>query len=125
MGADTGVQIGRVYDKLDPQDGRRILVDRLWPRGISKDDPRIDEWCPDVAPSTELRKWYDHRPERFDEFCDRYEQELITDDTVNEALARLADVAQKNRVTIMTATRDVSLSHLNLLASVLAARTGA
>lgn len=65
------------------------------------------------------------RPERFDEFFDRYEQELTTDDIANEALARLADEAQKNRVTIMTATRDVSMSHLNLLASVLAARAGA
>lgn len=124
MGANTEVEFGRGYDHPDPQDERRILVDRLMARGISNDDLRIDRWLAALAPSTDLRNWYDHRPERFEQFCDRYEQELTTDDPANEALNQLADEAQKNRVMIMPINRDASLSRLNLLAFVLAARVG-
>lgn len=69
------VQVGRVYEQPDGAT-RRVLVDRLWPRGVRKDDPRVDAWLPQVAPSTELRRWYGHRAEAFEEFADRYAAEL-------------------------------------------------
>ena len=68
--------MARIYDEVGPDDGQRVLVDRVWPRGIRKDDPRVGMWCKDVAPSTELRQWYHHQPERFDEFASRYQAEL-------------------------------------------------
>ena len=70
------VQIRRVYDPPQPDDGRRVLVDRLWPRGLSKERARLDDWCREIAPSTELRKWYDHDPDRYVEFARRYRAEL-------------------------------------------------
>jgi uncharacterized protein YeaO (DUF488 family) len=69
MGATSRIRLARVYDDPNPDDGRRILVDRLWPRGFRKDDPRVGTWFKDVAPSKELREWYNHQPERFDEFA--------------------------------------------------------
>ena len=70
------MRIARVYDEPNPDDGVRVLVDRLWPRGLRKNDARIDRWCKNVAPSTELRHWYGHQPERFAEFAQRYLTEL-------------------------------------------------
>src|SRR6185369_12429350 len=72
MSGGHSVRVARVYSQPEPGDGRRVLVDRLWPRGFRKDDPRIDTWLPKVAPSTELRHWYAHKPERFNEFAARY-----------------------------------------------------
>jgi uncharacterized protein YeaO (DUF488 family) len=68
--------VARVYDELSADDGQRVLVDRLWPRGLRKDDPRIGIWCKVVAPSNELRHWYNHQSDRFDEFAARYQNEL-------------------------------------------------
>ena len=68
----TQVQVRRVYDLPEPDDGQRVLVDRLWPRGLSKERIRFDEWCKEIAPSTELRKWYGHDPDRYAEFARRY-----------------------------------------------------
>jgi uncharacterized protein YeaO (DUF488 family) len=70
------VRYRRVYDDASPEDGRRILVDRIWPRGVRKEDARLDDWLRDVAPSTELRRWYGHDPERYEEFRRRYLAEL-------------------------------------------------
>ena len=70
------VRIKRVYDGADPADGYRILVDRLWPRGESKEAAHLDEWLKEVGPSTELRTWFGHQPERFEEFAKRYRAEL-------------------------------------------------
>lgn len=116
MNAHHEIRTGRVYDAPEPDDGRRVLVDRLWPRGIRKTDPRIDEWLRDVAPSTELRKWYGHKPELFDEFTHRYERELTGPDEV-VALTRLRELVADGTITLVTATRDVGLSHLDTLAS--------
>src|SRR5699024_5763658 len=69
----------RIYDDVDDADGQRVLVDRLWPRGVSKKRAQLDYWFKDVAPSPELRSWWDHDPEHMDEFADRYEQELSDD----------------------------------------------
>jgi uncharacterized protein YeaO (DUF488 family) len=113
------VRVARVYD-VDPGDeAAKILVDRLWPRGIRKDDPRIDDWCREVAPSTELRKWYGHRPEVFDEFARRYRGELDSEDG-RAALARVRELAGDGPVVLLTATRDVDHSQAAVLADVLA-----
>lgn len=106
------VRVRRVYDEPVPQDGVRILVDRMWPRGMRKDD--LDaEWLRDVAPSTPLRKWFDHDPARFAEFCRRYRDEL----SGNPDLDRLR--ATEGPVTLLTATADVEHSHAAVLAELL------
>ena len=111
---------GRVYDELLPADGYRVLVDRLWPRGIRKDDPRVHDWKPSAAPSAELRRWYDHRPERFAEFCNRYEQELSTVQESIAAVDELRKLAKAGILTLTTATREIGISHVPTLAKVVA-----
>ncbi len=117
MSAQHRVTVSRVYD-TDPTDGERVLVDRLWPRGFRKGDPRIDRWMREVAPSTELRKWYSHQPERFDEFAARYAAELQTPDGA-EALAELRAAVESGPVTLVTAARDLEGSHVAVLAELL------
>lgn len=97
------VSIRRVYDDSDPEDGFRVLVDRLWPRGLSKKRAQFDEWLKDVAPTTELRRWFHHEPERFDEFVTRYRAEL----EVNPAVDVLrALVAEHPTVTLLYSAHD-------------------
>ena len=107
--------MARVYDDAGPDDGQRVLVDRIWPRGVRKDDPRVGTWCKDVAPSKELREWYQHRPERFDEFAARYTEELHD----NPALEELRKLTKGSVVTLVTATRDVDISQAAVLAKLL------
>jgi uncharacterized protein YeaO (DUF488 family) len=115
MSAESRIRVGRIYDDIDPDDGQRVLVDRIWPRGIRKDDPRVGIWCKDVAPSKELREWYHHQPERFDEFASRYEAEL----TGNTALEELRELTGRGVVTLVTATRDLDGSQAAVLAKLL------
>ncbi len=117
MGGHRRITVSRVYD-TDPDDGERVLVDRLWPRGFRKGDPRIGRWIREVAPSTELRKWYSHQPERFDEFASRYEAEL-EEPKGAAALAELRDVVRAGPVTLVTAARDLGGSHVAVLAELL------
>ncbi|WP_344059028.1 DUF488 domain-containing protein [Terrabacter lapilli] len=117
-GRDDGVRVGRVYDAPSPDDGRRVLVDRLWPRGVRKDDPRIDQWLRDVAPSTELRRWYGHEPSRFGEFAGRYAAEL-DGPAQAEAFRALRELAAAGAVTLLTATREPAISHAAVLARLL------
>ena len=119
MGGRSTVRIARVYDEPDPGEGARVLVDRLWPRGLRKDDPRVGRWLPAVAPSPELRRWYGHRPELFDEFADRYTAELGAG-AAAAGLAELRDLVRRGPVTLVTATRDVDHSNAAVLARVLA-----
>ncbi|SOJ54024.1 hypothetical protein MSIMFB_01521 [Mycobacterium simulans] len=109
------IRVARIYDDADPEDGQRVLVDRIWPRGIRKDDPRVGIWCKDVAPSKELREWYHHQPERFDEFAARYEAELAG----SPALDELRELAKRGVVTLVTATRQLDASHAAVLARLL------
>jgi uncharacterized protein YeaO (DUF488 family) len=95
-----------------------VLVDRLWPRGFRKDDPRVGRWIPKVAPSTDLRKWYSHEAARFDEFAARYASELATGEGA-AALAELRDVLRGGPATLVTATRDLDGSHVAVLARLL------
>ena len=106
----------RVYDPPSDGDGRRVLVDRLWPRGITKDAARIDEWLKDVTPSNDLRKWYHADPEgRRAEFADRYLAELAGP-SQQAALKRLRAMAKEGPVTLVTSAKDVEHSHVPVLA---------
>ena len=88
----TAIRVRRVYEEPSPEDGARVLVDRVWPRGMRKEAARLDEWAKDVAPSAELRTWYRHDPAKFDEFRRRYTAELAQPGA-KEALARLRVLA--------------------------------
>jgi uncharacterized protein YeaO (DUF488 family) len=112
------VRARRVYDQPVPADGRRVLVDRLWPRGLSKDKAQLDEWLKAVAPSNELRQWYGHSPERFAEFRRRYESEL-RDAERSDALSHLGQEARSGPLTLLTATKDLELSEAAVLAELL------
>ena len=112
------VHVRRVYDEPRADDGTRVLVDRLWPRGMSKARARLDEWCRTVAPSPELRTWYHHEPERFDEFTRRYLDELATPERT-PALVHLHDLANHGSLTLLTATKSVALSEAAVLATLL------
>lgn len=106
----------RIYENdASSQEGKRVLVDRLWPRGMSKERAHLDEWLRDVAPSTALRQWYHHDTERFDEFRDRYVAEL-EDAEHRPAVEHLRDLAARDRVTLLTATKDVDHSEAAVLA---------
>lgn len=109
------VQTKRIYEPPSPADGHRVLIDRLWPRGISKENARIDEWARDLAPSTELRRWFGHRPERFEEFRARYTEELRDH---AEAIAALQRRASSGTVTIVYAARDSDHSNAAVLAPI-------
>ncbi|MGH9007103.1 MAG: DUF488 domain-containing protein [Acidimicrobiales bacterium] len=114
------VRVARVYDASTPEDGARVLVDRLWPRGLSKGAAALDEWLKEVAPSTELRRWYGHDPERFEEFEQRYRAELEKG-AAADALATLRERRSDGTLTLLTATRDLALSHATVLAVTLRA----
>lgn len=109
------VQVRRIYDDAADGDGTRVLVDRVWPRGLRRDDARYDEWIKAVAPSTELRKWYGHDPERFDEFRRRYRAELDG----SESLDRLRSLAADGTLTLLTATKDPEASQAAVLRELL------
>ena len=103
---------------MEPGDGLRVLVERLWPRGLSKARTHIDLWLKDVAPSTELRKWYGHEPARFAEFRRRYEAELAAE-PARSALARLRGLVERERVTLVFAAHDPELSNAAVLRDLL------
>ncbi len=115
------VQVRRVYEPAESDDGARVLVDRLWPRGVSKDDAQLDEWCKQVAPSTELRKWYSHDPAKFDEFARRYRAELKVSEQA-EAVRHLRGLAVGRRLTLLTGTKDAAISEAAVLADLLKSR---
>jgi uncharacterized protein YeaO (DUF488 family) len=107
--------VARVYDEVRPDEGQRVLVDRVWPRGVRKDDPRVGIWCKDVAPSKDLREWYHHDSDRFDEFASRYRTELRG----SAALEDLRNLARWKAVTLVTATRELDISQVAVLAKLL------
>ena len=112
------VRARRVYEEPQPDDGRRVLVDRLWPRGLSKVRASLDEWLKAIAPSDELRRWYGHDQQKFREFERRYKAELKEPGRA-EALRHLADEARAGPVTLLTATRDLERSEAEVLVRVL------
>jgi uncharacterized protein YeaO (DUF488 family) len=116
--AKVQVQVRRAYEAPAKTDGTRVLVDRIWPRGLTKAKADLDEWCKQVAPSTELRKWYSHDPERFEEFGRRYRSEL-KDSEPAEALAHLRELAKGGKLTLLTATKQPEISEAEVLAQLL------
>jgi uncharacterized protein YeaO (DUF488 family) len=114
---DRLVQMKRVYDPPSPRDGRRILIDRIWPRGLTKEAAELDDWIKDIAPSTSLRKWFNHRPDRWQEFRRRYLAELA------EHSVELADLRARMKegpVTLVFAAKDRDHSNANVLLECLA-----
>ncbi|MER3408738.1 MAG: DUF488 domain-containing protein [Thermoleophilia bacterium] len=110
------IQVKRAYDPPSADDGYRVLVDRLWPRGVSRETARIDEWARELAPSDELRRWFGHDPERFAEFRRRYEREL---EEHGGTLERLRDLARRGRLTIVFGARDRLHNNAVVLADIL------
>ncbi len=97
------IKIKRIYEEAVKSDGTRILVDRIWPRGISKEDAHLDDWIKEIAPSTELRKWFDHKDERFDEFSKKYKIELKDHKDLTDALL---EKAKKKRLTLVYSAKN-------------------
>jgi uncharacterized protein YeaO (DUF488 family) len=112
------IRVRRIYDPAETGDGIRVLVDRVWPRGIRKEAAALHEWVKDVAPSTELRKRYGHVPEKFAQFEARYRDELATP-AARTALDHLRTLAKDDALTLLTATRDVDHSQAAVLAALL------
>lgn len=112
------MRVRRIYDEPEPADGTRVLVDRVWPRGLRKDAAGLDEWCKQVAPSTELRKWYQHDERLFDQFTERYRGELADDERA-ETFEHLRSLAQSGPMTLLTASKRADISHAEVLRELL------
>lgn len=110
------VRIKRAYEPPSPSDGARVLVDRLWPRGLKKSDAALQGWMKEVAPSSELRKWFGHEPTRWDEFRRRYEAELSTK---SELVSELRELAKKGPLTLLYGARDEARNQAVVLREVL------
>jgi uncharacterized protein YeaO (DUF488 family) len=110
------IRAKRVYEPAQPDDGYRVLIDHVWPRGISRERARLDEWARELAPSDGLRRWFDHVPERFDEFRSRYRIELAAH---TEKLAELRARAHQHPLTIVYAARDETHNNAAVLADLL------
>jgi uncharacterized protein YeaO (DUF488 family) len=119
----SDLEVRRIYHDDRGDVGYRVLVDRLWPRGIKKADAALDEWLKDAAPSTELRRWYGHDPERFTEFSRRYRAELRRP-PASDAVNHLRGLAARRAVILLTATGDVERSGARVLCDHLASRAG-
>lgn len=106
------LQIKRIYDEPAKSDGYRVLVDRLWPRGVSKEKAALDEWIKEVGPTDDLRKWFGHQPERYKEFKTKYQKELDS----NLALKKLKDIVTKHKnVTLLYSAHDSEYNQATVL----------
>ena len=110
------IAIKRIYEDSSKNDGYRILVDRLWPRGVSKEAANLDEWDKNIAPSTELRKWFDHKEERLQEFTLRYKEELMSQ---KDALNQILKIAQTQKVTLLYGAKDPEINQAVVLKNIL------
>ncbi|MHC3470033.1 DUF488 domain-containing protein [Streptomyces sp. 7R007] len=116
------VRVRRVYEPPEPDDGVRVLVDRLWPRGVSKDAAHVDEWPKGLTPSTELRRWYHAGEGSFEEFAERYEAELAEPEAA-ELLDHVRRLAAEGTVTLLTSAKSVEESHAAVLLRLLQTRS--
>ena len=110
------INIKRIYDDKSQDDGYRVFIDRLWPRGVKKEDAHFDEWLKDLAPSTELRKWFDHDPDRFDEFRKRYKKELQEH---KEELDKMRNKAKAEKITLLYAAKDEEMNNAVVVKEIL------
>jgi len=113
------IQVKRAYEKAGKTDGKRFLVDRLWPRGVKKEALAIAAWLKDVAPSTELREWYGHEPAKWDEFCKRYFAELKAEP---DAWEPLVDAARKGTITLVYSSKELEINNAVALKEFLEAK---
>ena len=119
----SSIRLRRAYEDPRPDDGHRVLVDRVWPRGRTKDELRLDAWARDLGPSNGLRKWFGHDPARWTEFQTRYRAELAERDRA-QALDALATIARSGRVTIVFGARDREHNQAQVIADEIARRLG-
>jgi uncharacterized protein YeaO (DUF488 family) len=113
------IKIKRIYDPPSGDDGKRVLIDRLWPRGISKDEAQIDEWLKEIAPSDELRKWFGHDPGKWKEFRKRYTNELTEK---KDLLGRLAEESKEETLTLLFAAKDTAHSNAAVIRELLSGK---
>jgi uncharacterized protein YeaO (DUF488 family) len=118
----TEIFVKRIYEQPNETDGLHILVDRLWPRGVKKDEGRIDYWFKELAPSAELRKWFGHIPERFEEFRMKYLIELNQDENKSKRVDELAQIALGRKVTLLYSAKDVTHNNAVVLEEELSRR---
>jgi uncharacterized protein YeaO (DUF488 family) len=109
------IQLKRIYDPVADNDGRRVLVDGMWPRGVKKADAALDDWYKSVAPSSDLRRWFGHDRDRWKKFCDCYRAELDASD--NDDLVALREIVADQDVTLLFAARDTECNHAVVLKS--------
>lgn len=109
------LKMKRIYESPAETDGFRILVDRLWPRGVKKETAQLDAWLKDSAPSPDLRKWFDHDPEKFTTFKERYEEEMLTNRPKAAAVAEILKQLEATDVTLVYAARDPEINHVVVL----------
>lgn len=114
------IVLKRIYEPSSTEDGKRILVDGIWPRGISKDKAQLDKWMKEIAPSTELRKEFNHKPERFEEFKEHYIKELQETEEKKVALNQLLEMAKEEKVTLLFGAKDEVHNQAVVLKEVLA-----
>jgi uncharacterized protein YeaO (DUF488 family) len=107
------ITIKRIYEDYDPHDGYRILVDRLWPRGVKKETAHIDQWMKDIAPSPDLRKWFNHEPEKWSVFSHKYQDELNHNKAALEEIRKCAK--QQEKITLLYGAKDTEHSHALVL----------
>lgn len=107
----SNFRLKRVYEEPESRDGRRVLIDRLWPRGMTRERIRLDDWLKEVAPSPDLRKWFGHRPERFGRFAEQYREELESVAEKRAAVKKLEQWADEGTVTLLFAARDLTHNH--------------
>ena len=110
------VKIKRIYDPASPNDGKRIYIDRLWPRGMKKEEVKIDEWLKEISPSDSLRRWFGHDPSKYAEFKKRYTKEL---EKHSEILERIKKEAKKETVTLLFSAKDVEHNNATVLKELL------
>lgn len=111
----NSIEIKRIYAPASPDDGTRVLIDRLWPRGVSKERAQLTLWLKAVAPSTELREWFGHKPENMQAFTAAYQKELDTDAEKQQAIAQLLDMAKKQKLTLLYGAKDPTINHAIVL----------
>ncbi len=117
----TMLKIKRAYEQPEAEDGERVLVDRLWPRGLSKDKLKIDRWEKVLAPSDDLRKWFGHEAEKWDEFKRRYREELATPES-SRILDELATASERGNITLVYGTKDTEHSNARVLQELIGER---
>ncbi|MCF6410805.1 DUF488 domain-containing protein [Pseudalkalibacillus salsuginis] len=109
------IQLKRIYESKSEKDGQRILIDRVWPRGISKEKADLDVWLKEIAPSTDLRKWFGHVPERFEKFKEQYKKELDHDEEKQEAVEKLRSYLNQGKVTLLYSAKNEKHNHAIVL----------